>query len=67
MLEVVKLTLAPMFAPVEKLPVPIVRIVEFTIALPIVRSDGVRLAVDVELDAFTNPELTTTFEIEFTT
>ena len=40
---------------------------EFTTVAPIVNSLGVRLAVDVELDAFTNPELTTTFEIEFTT
>ena len=67
MLEVVKLTLAPTLAPVEKLPVPIVRIVEFTTAEPIVKSSGDKFAVDVELEILRRFCVATKFIVELPT
>jgi hypothetical protein len=67
MLEVVRLTFAPTLAPVEKLPVAVVRTVEFINAVPIVSAAGVRFAVDVALATLIKIEFAKTLAVELPT
>lgn len=55
--DVVKLTFAPTLAPEVKLPVFIETKVLLTTAVPILKSDEERFAVDVISDTFNNIEL----------